>query len=49
MKKRYKEYPANLLEAMKVNEIMGSDLDYENLSEDQMQGLTYALSYGKPC
>ena len=44
MKKRYNEYPANLLAAMKVNEIMGSDLDYENLSEDQMQGLTYALS-----
>lgn len=44
MKKRYKEYPANLLEAMKINEIMGSDLDYENLSEDQMHGLTYALS-----
>lgn len=36
MKKRYTEYPANLLAAMKVNEIMGSDLDYENLSEDQM-------------
>ena len=44
MKKRYTEYPANLLAAMKVNEIMGSDLDYENLSEDQIQGLTLALS-----
>lgn len=44
MKKRYTEYPANLLAAMKVNEIMGSDLDYENLSENQMQGLTFALS-----
>ena len=44
MKKRDTEYPANLLAAMKGNESMGSDLDYENLSEDQMQGLTFALS-----
>lgn len=41
---RKKTYPANLLSAVRFNEIFEADLDYKNLTDDQMKGLNYLLS-----
>ena len=38
-----KNYPANLLEYVKFNEIYGFHIDYENLTDDQFRGLEYIL------
>lgn len=39
-----KRYPANLLEALRPIDLPGLELDYENLTADQMQGVDYILS-----
>lgn len=36
-----KSYPANLLKALQLNETLGTDIDYENLTEDQLDGVDY--------
>lgn len=41
---RKKTYPANLLQALHLNERLGTDLDYNCLTADQRQGLEYQLS-----
>lgn len=38
-----KSYPANLLEYVKFNETYGFHVDYDNLMDDQFQGLEYIL------
>ncbi len=39
-----KTYPANLLSAVRFNEIFETHLNYENLTGDQLKGLDYLLS-----
>ncbi len=39
-----KNYPANLLNALHLNDLLGTDVDYENLTEDQIKGADYILS-----
>ena len=38
-----KNYPANLLKYVKFNETYGFHIDYDNLTDDQLQGLEYIL------
>ena len=45
MGRRKRLYPANLLTELSLNEEMGTNIDYENLSADQLEGLNYVLSY----
>ena len=40
---KMKSYPANLLEYVKFNETYGFHVDYDNLMDDQFQGLEYIL------
>lgn len=42
--RRKKNYPANLLTVLHLNELLGTDIDYEKLTEDQMKGVEYMLS-----
>ena len=44
MGRRKRLYPANLLTELSLNEEMGTNIDYENLSADQLEGLNYVLS-----
>ena len=44
MGKRKKLYPVNLLTELSVNEKTEMNIDYENLTEDQLAGLNYILS-----
>ena len=44
MGRRKRLYPMNLLTELSLNQEMGTNIDYENLSEDQLAGLHYALS-----
>ncbi len=37
-------YPANLLNALRLNDLLGTDIDYENLTEDQIKGADYILA-----
>ncbi len=39
-----KNYPANLLNALHLNDLLGTDIDYENLTEDQIKGANYILA-----
>ncbi len=39
-----KNYPARLLNALRLNDLLGTDIDYENLTEDQIKGADYILS-----
>lgn len=39
-----KSYPANLLEQLRVNKVTNSSINYENLTEDQLEGLEYVLA-----
>lgn len=39
-----KNYPANLLDRVHLNELCGSNIDYGNLTEDQLKGVEYILS-----
>lgn len=41
---RVKEYPIGLLVTMDLNSLIDTPVDYENLTEDQMEGLEYALT-----
>lgn len=41
---RVKEYPTGLLEVMDLNGLIDTPIDYGNLTEDQMEGLEYALT-----
>lgn len=41
-------YPANLLQAIHLNEKLGTDLDYEDFTADQKRGLEYYLSVLTP-
>lgn len=41
---RKKNYPANLLAELKINEKTNSQIDYDNLTDDQMAGLEYTLN-----
>lgn len=41
---RRKSYPANLLEALGTNDLLGTKMDYEKLTPDQMKGVDYILS-----
>lgn len=43
MMARRKNYPANLLYKLQVNEKTGSNIDYDNMTFDQLQGLEYVL------
>lgn len=44
MGRRKRLYPANLLTELSLNEETGTNIDYENLSTDQLEGLNYVLS-----
>ena len=37
------EYPVSLLKVLKVNDVTRSEIDYRDLTDDQMCGLEYAL------
>ena len=39
-----KSYPANLLDALRVNREAQSNIKYDDLTDDQMKGLEYVLS-----
>ena len=39
-----KQYPANLLKAIRLNEICGAAIDYGALTADQQGGLTNLLA-----
>lgn len=39
-----KNYPANLLHAMRLNEIMNTGFDYNKMTPDQQEGLNFLLS-----
>ncbi len=43
-RKMNREYPYDLLKALNVNGIVGSDMDYHSLTKDQEAGLNYILS-----
>lgn len=38
-----RNYPANLLHAMKFNQFMETDIDYENMTEDQKKALSVMM------
>ena len=38
-----RSYPANILILLHVNEVAQSSIDYDDLTEDQMQGLEYVI------
>lgn len=40
-----KNYPANLLEALRLPDLLGVNMNYENLTADQMEGVNYVLSH----
>lgn len=44
-----KTYPENLLSDIRFNERFGTNLDYKDLDDDQMEGLEYFLSALTPC
>lgn len=39
-----KNYPANLLTALHLNSLLGTDMDYEKLNLDQIRGVEYIFS-----
>jgi len=43
-RKEYQSYPANFLQAMHLNELLGTNIDYENLTEDQVKGANFIFS-----
>lgn len=44
MGRRKRLYPSNLLTELSLNEEMETNIDYENLNADQLEGLNYVLS-----
>lgn len=39
-----KNYPVNLLDALYLNEMLGTNIEYEKLTADQLRGVEYILS-----
>jgi len=42
-RKQVQSYPANVLQALHLNELLGTNIDYENLTEDQVKGVNYLI------
>lgn len=42
------DYPINLLKDVRLNELHGSEVDYENLSLDQRDGINYLMALLEP-
>ncbi len=42
-RKDYQNYPANFLRALHLSELLATDIDYENLTEDQVKGADYLI------
>ncbi len=42
-RKTDQSYPANFLQALHLNELLGTEIDYEVLTEDQKKGVNYLI------